>query len=166
MIFDFITFFHIFLPFRSDISIFPGQRTVHGVPYRRLGRFLKYRLVITGTLWKQNGPRESGSVVIGDLQFCYQKVSRRHGSRWLLECVFYLLSVVVFLRFRLMVKRFFFEKGELHDFLMRLRISKRGRVRPSVSRSRVTFEQRKSRFLRVETLQMTNNTTNNNNNNH
>ena len=116
MIFDFITFFHIFLPFRSDISIFPGQRTVHGVPYRRLGRFLKYRLVITGTLWKQNGPRESGSVVIGDLQFCYQKVSRRHGSRWLLECVFYLLSVVVFLRFRLMVKRFFFWKGRIARF--------------------------------------------------
>ena len=59
---------------RLDISIFPGQRTVHGVPYRRLGRFLKYRLVITGTLWKQNGPRETGNVVIGDLQFCYQKV--------------------------------------------------------------------------------------------
>jgi len=59
----------------QDISIFPGQRTVHGIPYRRLGRFLKYRLVITGTLWKQNGPRESGNVVIGDLQFCYQKLT-------------------------------------------------------------------------------------------
>lgn len=59
----------------QDISIFPGQRTVHGIPYRRLGRFLKYRLVITGTLWKQNGPREIGNVVLGDLQFCYQKLT-------------------------------------------------------------------------------------------
>jgi len=59
----------------QDISIFPGQRTIHGIPFRRLGRFLKYRLVITGTLWKQNGPRERGNVVIGDLQFCYQKLT-------------------------------------------------------------------------------------------
>jgi len=58
----------------QDISIFPGQRTIHGIPFRRLGRFLKYRLVITGTLWKQNGPRESGNVVLGNLQLCYQKL--------------------------------------------------------------------------------------------
>jgi len=62
----------------QDISIFPGQRAIHSIPFRRLGRFTKYRLVITGTLWKQNENTVKGHVAIGDLQLCYQKLTSHH----------------------------------------------------------------------------------------